>query len=191
MSDTTTLRDHSQPCEHRQAFQEHPAAVNREAWTTNRIVAFNLYRLRKPRLRTPVFTQTELAVLMQSMGQNWTVHTCSDAEQARKDDNGRRFSPDEITALAFIFHVSPVTLLLPPEGIGVRWGKPGEGKSTIEISRARYGSDVLMIPGIEGTEQLEDTMREMSSKPDWGTLRNAAPDAATNATTILSVCGSR
>ena len=73
------------------------------------------------------------------------MFTVSDAELAAdRRTGGRRFTPDEVAALALIFFVTPMTLMVPPpsgdsEEVMVAIG-------TLVMPRESYLTDVLLMP---------------------------------------------
>ncbi len=102
----------------------------------NQVVAANLKRLR---LHLG-YTQPELAALLTNMGLPWTAFTVSQAERAVRDAQlGRRFTVEELVALAVMLETTPLYLMLPTSG-GVRVGK-------VVMSREEFGFDVFLTAG--------------------------------------------
>ena len=93
-----------------------------QTWSLNQVIAHNVRRLR----RDAKYTQPELAALMEAAGLHWNEHTVSHAELAFRDpDRGRRFTVEELVALAVPLGTTPLLLMLPPDGVRIRVGNTG------------------------------------------------------------------
>ena len=86
-------------------------------------------------------------------GKKWTSHTVWDATIGRKREGQKRLrklSPNELAAICRVFHVSLVTLLLPPKGERIRFGESS-------FSRKDYGWLVFKFPP-QWLDKYEETL---------------------------------
>ena len=118
-------------------------------FTPNQVLAYNVNRLRLDHK----WTLSQLAEKVNvNRGTQWTKHTVLKIEDySEKGSVGRKVSMDELVALAIVFRVSVIELLLPPEDGRVDLGPVGIKDWKHVRDRYEYAAVAFHFPESEPT----------------------------------------